>query len=56
MRVSTVSLPMLEAYMAQKHRRLRFPKEIEAEYDRQMDSYRRKVMAPSRRHWSIMLF
>ena len=45
MRVSTVSLPMLEAYMAQKHRRLRFPKEIEAEYDRQMDSYRRKVMA-----------
>ena len=41
----TVNLPMLEAYMSRVHKRLRFPEEIEALYDQQMDSYRRKVMA-----------
>jgi diguanylate cyclase (GGDEF)-like protein len=40
-----VSLTMLEAYIAQKHKRLAFPRELEALYDQRMESYRRQVMA-----------
>lgn len=39
-----VTLPMLEAYMAKKHKHLAFPAEIEAAYDQKMNSYRQKVM------------
>lgn len=41
----SVTLPMLEAYMAKKHKRLAFPAALESLYDRQMNSYRQKVMA-----------
>jgi diguanylate cyclase (GGDEF)-like protein len=40
-----ITLPMLEAYLAEKHRRLAFPPEIEAVYDQQMSSYRHQVMS-----------
>lgn len=41
----SVTLPMLEAHLATKHKRLAFPPAIETLYDQQMDSYRQKVMA-----------
>ena len=40
-----VSLTMLEAYIAQKHKRLAFPTELEVLYDQRMEAYRRQVMA-----------
>lgn len=45
MQDEAVSLTMLDAYIAQKHKRLTFPRAIEVLYDQQMDSYRRQVMA-----------
>ncbi|MCC0035942.1 MAG: GGDEF domain-containing protein [Hoeflea sp.] len=45
MQDQAVSLTMLDAYIAQKHKRLTFPRELEVQYDQRMDSYRRQVMA-----------
>ena len=45
MQDEAVSLTMLDAYIAQKHKRLTFPRELEMLYDQRMDSHRRHVMA-----------
>ncbi|CAN0553424.1 unnamed protein product, partial [Laminaria digitata] len=45
MQDEAVGLTMLEAYIAQKHKRLAFPRELELLYDQRMESYRRQVMA-----------
>ncbi|MCC2098989.1 MAG: GGDEF domain-containing protein [Hyphomicrobiales bacterium] len=42
---SAVTLPVLEAYLANKNRKLSFPPDIEALYNKRMHSYRLKVMA-----------
>ncbi len=39
-----VTLPVLEAYMAEKRTRLTFPPALEKLYNQQMEGYRRKVM------------
>lgn len=45
MQDEAVSLTMLDAYVAQRHKRLTFPRELEVLYDQRMDTYRRQVMA-----------
>ncbi|MEX0405113.1 diguanylate cyclase [Aquibium sp. LZ166] len=41
----TVTLPMLESYLAETHKRLIFPHALEVLYGQQMETYRQKVMA-----------
>ena len=45
MSYNAVTLPLVEACIADRGRRLAFPQAIEAVYDEQMQSYRLKVMA-----------
>ena len=45
MQDEAVSLTMLDAYIAQKHKRLTFPLELERLYDQRMASHRQQVMA-----------